>query len=123
MSAVLMFNISPRKADEIRILSIRLNFSCREIAPSEQHLRVCDLLGGSCGTSVPAVKPFSDEMLIMDGFSHPDLNFFLNELIRTGNQISLKAVVTPTNRDWSASFLCSQLIAENREMRSRKKSV
>ena len=119
MSAVLMFNIPDRKAEEIRILSIRLNFSCRDVAPSCQNMLIRDLLDGSAASHSSSGKPFRDGMLVLDGFSHPDLNFLLNELIRTGNQIALKAVVTPVNREWTAAELRSRLIEEDREMNSR----
>lgn len=122
MASVLMFNISDRKTEEIRILSIRLNFTCRVIPPSCQNLRIRDLLDNPATACSSVKKPFREEMLVMDGFSHPDLNFLLNELIRTGNQIALKAVVTPVNREWSAASLYTQLVAENREMHSRRVS-
>ena len=121
MAAILMFNLPDLKAEEIRILSIRLNFACRDVAPSCQNMLIRDLLNGSVAHSSSG-NPFRDEMLVMDGFSHPDLNYLLNELIRTGNQVALKAVVTPVNREWSASFLRSRLIEEDREMHSRGKS-
>ena len=123
MASVLMFNIRDiRKAEQLRILSVRLDFACREIPPDCQSIRICDLLEGqSLGPAVP--QPFTDEMLVMDGFSHPDLNFLLNELIRTGNTITLKAVTTPVNREWTTSLLHARLVAENREMQSRSRGA
>ncbi len=113
-----MFNIRDRKAEEIRILSVRMNFACRDIPQAFQSSLISSLLEGRMEQNT-AGKPFSDEMLVMDGFTHPDLNFLLNELIRTENRIALKAVVTPVNRNWTAAMLHAQLVAENREMQSR----
>ena len=116
MASVLMFNISnPDKVNLIRVLSIRLNFACIAVSPDKQGCLIRDLLDKGGDSCIP-VKPFHDEMLVMDGFSHPDLNFLLNELIRTGLTIRLKAVVTPTNEKWTAGMLHAQLLSEDRAM-------
>ena len=60
-------------------------------------------------------------MLVMDGFDYDNLNFLLNEMIRTGNVIPLKAVTTPTNIRWTVAMLHRQLETENREMKSRSR--
>ena len=115
MPSVLMINLAPEKQNLLQILSIRLNFSCRNVEPAEQAGRISDLLKGK-GLPDPSIRPFHDEMLIMDGFSHPDLDFLLNELIRTGHPIQLKAVTTPTNIGWTVIALHTQLMLEHREM-------
>ena len=116
VASVLMFNISdPEKVNLIRVLSIRLNFACRTVPPDRQGCLIRDLLDRGGDSPVPG-KPFYDEMLVMDGFSHPDLNFLLNELIRTGHTIRLKAVVTQTNEKWTAGMLHAQLLSEDRDM-------
>ena len=118
MASVLMVNLGTEKKNLLRVLSIRLNFSCHEVFPGQQSCMIYDLLAGTAGDA--AVRnPFRDEMLIMDGFTHENLNFLLNELIRTGNTIMLKAVTTPVNVRWSISMLHANLIAENREMHAR----
>lgn len=119
MSSVLLFNISdPEKIKLLQILSIRLNFACRVISPEYQGCTVRDLLDQRFYTR-PAGKCFHDEMLVMDGLDHPDLNFLLNELIRTGHPIRLKAVVTPTNQHWTAAMLHAQLVAEDRTVNKK----
>ena len=116
MATVLLFNISqPDKVNLLQVLSIRLNFYCRIVPPEYQGCVIRDLLDRQCDRSMSG-KPFHDEMLVMDGLSHPDLNFLLNELIRTGLQIRLKAVVTPTNEKWTPAMLHAQLLAEDRMM-------
>ena len=122
MASVLMINLPPEKQDLLRILSFRLNFACRDILPREQFCRICDLLKGTA-PSQPSGKPFLDEMLVMDGFSNQDLNFLLNEMIRTEKTIPLKAVTTPTNLLWTVSMLHTQLVAENRELSRRSREA
>lgn len=118
MASVLMVNLSPEKRNLMSILSIRMNFACREIRPQDQFSRISDILSGNTA-NLNAGKPFRDEMLVMDGFNHEELNFLLNEMIRTGNSVPLKAVTTPTNIRWTVAALHSQLMIENREMTGR----
>lgn len=123
MAAVLMLNLAPEKRNLLLVLSIRLNFVCRDVLPGEQQCRISDLLSGTAPQTHSAGKPFRDEMLVMDGFDHDNLNFLLNEMIRTGNVIPLKAVTTPTNIRWTAAMLHHQLESENREMRIREDRI
>ena len=119
MATVLAFNITdPNKINELNVLSLRLGFVFREIPPDAQRGTIRDLLAGKKVSGKPG---FRDEMMVMDGLSHPDLNFLLNELIRTGHPIGLKAVVTPTNRNWTALMLHTQLVAEHELMKRSNK--
>lgn len=116
---VLAFNIrDDQKISQLNILSIRLNFSLSVIPPERQGCLIRDLLSGAPSSPAP-VRPFRDEMLVMADFDHADLNFLLNELIRTGQRISLKAVATPTNIHWTAVQLHQQLLAEARSMQGK----
>lgn len=119
MPSVLMVNLPEKKRNQLHVLSIRMNFACREILPQEVGCRISDLLKGKADSCAGAGR-FRDEMLIMDGFSGQDLNFLLNEMIRTHNTVTLKAVTTPTNITWTVAMLHAQLTAENREMNSRR---
>ena len=112
-----MFNLPSEKENLLRILSIRMNFTCRDIHPREQSVCISDLLAGK-ETKKTAGTPFRDEMVILDGFPHQDLNYILNEMIRTGNTISLKAVTTPTNTRWTPAILHMHLVSENMRMNS-----
>lgn len=112
MPTVLMLNLTAQKINQIQILSVRMNFACRIIRPEEQSCLISDLLSGSTAKTTTG-KIFSDEMLIMDGFSHKDLNELLNEMIRKNNTVSLKAVTTATNTGWTVSFLHDRLAEEN----------
>jgi len=118
---VLSFNIAdPEKRNELNILSLRLNFSLVPVPPEKQGCLISDLLAGK--DSAPgAFTPFTEEMLVLADFEKEDLNFLLNELIRTGQRVALKAVATPTNRGWTACRLAGQLKAENLAM-ARKSS-
>ena len=114
---VLAFNITDeKKISQLNILSIRLNFSLLAVPPRQQGCLIRDLLSGTPASPAPG-KPFGDEMLVLADFDHADLNFLLNELIRTGQRVALKAVATPTNIRWTALQLHDQLVAEARAMK------
>ena len=120
MARVLAFNVTdPAKKRELQILALRMNFPVITVEREKQGNRIRDLLAGDAPRT-PVPRPFSEEMLVMDGFEHPDLNFLLNELIRTGHPFALKAVVTPTNLEWTASELYLRLKAENLSMQNRR---
>ncbi len=122
MASVLMLNLPPEKRNLLQVLSIRMDYVCRDISPQEQLSRISDLLSGT-PKAMGSGKPFRDEMLIMDGFSHQDLNFLLNEMIRTGHTVSLKAVTTPTNLAWTVIQLHAQLLAESNRLGRRSPEV
>ncbi len=121
MASVLLFNINaPEKIRQLTILSVRLNFSCIVVPSDQQYCLISDLLSGTAGArSVPA---FFDEMIVLEGFGKADLNFLLNEMIRTDTVVPLKAVVTPTNLEWTAAQLHAELRSEHLRMSARRNS-
>ncbi len=121
MAKLLLFNITDSgKRNQLQVLSLRLNFSMIDIPADRQHCRIRDLLSGLTSPVSDPAAPFGDEMLVMNGFESGDLNFFLNELRRTGYPVRLKAVVTETNQFWSAHQLHDTLVAESLTMSQRK---
>ncbi|MBO7662663.1 MAG: DUF3783 domain-containing protein [Clostridia bacterium] len=117
MPKVLAFNIEqPEKVQELSILALRLNYKLITVPCRQQGCLIRDLLDGRDTPPAPGV-PFEEEMLVFYGFEHEDLNFLLNELIRTNRRVALKAVVTATNVEWTASQLYLQLKKENMEMK------
>jgi len=116
MAKLLMFNIRDQhKREEIQALAFRLQARVIEVPPSRQGGTLRELLAGSTAIP-PTTEPFTGEMLVMNGFERGDLDFFLNELRRTGQTVALKAVVTETNQHWPAKLLYRELLAENRAM-------
>ena len=117
MAKVLSFNIKdPEKNNQLNILSIRLNFPLVSVPREQQGCLIRDLLVGKPGVPAPG-RAFDEEMLVLADFDHADLNFLLNELIRTGQRVRLKAVATPTNIGWTSVELYHQLKSEEQSMR------
>ena len=112
MPKLLMFNISdPKKREEMKVLSLQLNYRCMDVPPEKQGNSLRALLM-EMDNGQRGFIPFTEEMLVMNGFPMADLDFFLDELRRTGNSVNLKAVVTETNVSWSALQLHHTLMIE-----------
>jgi len=119
MATLLLFNINDEaKRTAIRLLSIRLGYSVRDVLPEQQNLKISELLSGanSAGTG-PA--PFTDEMMVMSGFSSQDMHTLLDGMRNNGCPVRLKCIVTETNKSWTATRLHRELAAEDRAMRMR----
>ena len=121
MAKLLMFNLQDaRKREQLRVLSIRLDFACIEVPASSQGHTLRQLLSGDTGPC-PAAHPFAEELIVMNGFLNESLDTLLQEMRKSGTTVSLKAVVTATNQFWTADQLAQQLKAEDYAMRQRKK--
>lgn len=119
MATLLLFNIQDReKRTAVRLLSLRLGFAVRDILPEEQNLKISELLSGA-KPAEPNRAPFSDEMMIMSGFSSQDMHALVDGMRENGCPVRLKCVVTKTNQSWTAVRLHKALAAEDQAMRKR----
>lgn len=60
---------------------------------------------------------FTDEMLLMSGFTSAKIDALIKALHKNGvGRIDLKAVVTPTNKDWNSIELYKAVKADHEEM-------
>lgn len=112
---MLCFNISAEKSGKIRLLAMRLCVRIRAVEPAE----FTETLAALCGWEPPAATasadaPFTDEMLVLCNLNGTQLNAFLSGF-RQGQiaPVALKAVLTDTNRLWSAVTLHQELAQEH----------
>ena len=119
MATLLLFNIQDReKRTAVRLMSLRLGFAVRDILPEEQNLKISELLSGGKPSELNR-SPFSDEMMIMSGFSSQDMHALVDGMRENGCPVRLKCVVTETNQSWTAVRLHKALAAEDQAMRKR----
>ncbi len=119
MARLLMFNIRDEaKRNQLKILSLRLSFSCQDVPPEKQGLTLRGILIGQAPADPPSA-PFQDEMLVLNGFVNEDLDFLLQEMRRTHTTVALKAVVTETNQYWTPLQLRNTLITERLSMKGK----
>ena len=114
MTRILLYNIKGEKEMKIRLAAYRLGLTCVSVAPSDFG-RPLGLLLGLPGYAPggEAAEDFPDEMLVMEELSSE----LLDAMRAMGVSVALKAVVTESNRAWSAAALCAELKKEHEAMR------
>ena len=107
---ILTFNLNENRLSKLRFLCMKLGLLVRPV-PAEDF---CQPISALCGLSAPAeaspAEAFPEEMLI---FCHMD-NAQVNRFLQTARQmrfapVDLKAVLTPTNAEWTPVQLCAEL--------------
>lgn len=110
---ILAFNLADVRLSRLRFLCMKLGLVVKPV-PAEDF---CQPISTLCGLSesiqsAPA-EGFSEEMLI---FCHMD-NTAVNRFLQTAKQmrfapVALKAILTPTNAQWTPAQLCAELKQE-----------
>ena len=119
MAVLLLFNIhDEEKRTAIRLLSLRLGYSVLDVLPEQQSMKISELLSGAKPAGQNPIS-FTDEMMVMSGFSSQDMHALLDGMRNNGCPVRLKCIVTETNKSWTATRLHKELIAEDQAMRKR----
>ena len=119
MAVLLLFIIhDEEKRTAIRLLSLRLGYSVLDVLPEQQSMKISELLSGAKPVGQNLI-PFTDEMMVMSGFSSQDMHALLDGMRNNGCPVRLKCIVTETNKSWTATRLHKELIAEDQAMRKR----
>ena len=107
---ILTFNLNENRLSRLRFLCMKLGLLVKPV-PAEDF---CQPISALCGLSEPAeaspAEAFPEEMLI---FCHMD-NAQVNRFLQTARQmrfapVALKAILTPTNAEWTSVQLCAEL--------------
>ena len=114
---VLVYNLDKKKEGALRILCLKLNIRVLSIAPDRyaEPVGVLAGLAAETGTAFTG-EPFRDEMLVMVNFGEKLFNALLQGLRTSRIFIPLKAVLTPTNVQWSSVQLHDELVQEREAM-------
>lgn len=110
---ILTFNLSDARLSKLRFLCMKLGAAVRAVPPEDAGQRIAALCGLAEPEEAPAAEGFPEEMLI---FCHMD-NAQVDRFLKTAKQlrfapVALKAVLTPTNADWTAQRLHAELKQE-----------
>lgn len=104
------FNLNENRLSKLRFLCMKLGVAVKTV-PAEDF---CQPISALCGLSEPVeaspAEAFAEEMLI---FCHMD-NTQVNRFLQTAKQmrfapVALKAILTPTNAEWTPVQLCREL--------------
>ena len=111
---VLFYNLENKKGSALRLLCLKLRIRVRVVKPEEYMMPVGALAGLTESENVLCDQNFQDEMIVMVNFGSKLLNQLLNEM-RAMHQpgVALKAVLTPTNMNWSSVQLHETLLREH----------
>ena len=116
---ILLYNITdPERKRKIKALLLRLKIRARIIEKSAYPDPVGRAAGMDISTADVSVVPpadFDEEMLVFCFFSDALLNQFLAGLRKSGLQIPLKAILTPSNCTWDSYRLHQEISAEHQK--------
>ena len=121
---VLLYNIDSEKGRKLRMLMLRMGMRARVVDKADYGKPV-GLLAGLKDVTVEdpdaEVSDFSDEMMVMRGFTERRLDLFLQSMRREGiERIDYKAILTPVNSRWNSWQLYQELKKEHEQMNSRQ---
>ena len=121
---VLLYNIDSEKGRKLRMLMLRMGMRARVVDKAD-YGKTVGLLAGLKDVTVEdpdaEVSDFSDEMMVMRGFTERRLDLFLQSMRREGiERIDYKAILTPVNSRWNSWQLYQELKKEHEQMNSRQ---
>lgn len=120
---VLLYNIPSGSLECLRVRSAlsEMPINLKEVRPEDMARNLGELAdpvvpGGESipsQSAAPGPEDFSESVLIFCGFNQDRLKLALSHLKEAGaNPSCLKAVMTPTNRDWRFCDLVKELVRE-----------
>lgn len=117
---VLAYGLSAERMAALAGLLEKLGFGWREIQPEQLGLTVEILAGDSLPEYSAFGGPaFPEEALVLCNLSKAELNWLLRELRQASLTVDRKAVLTPTNRNWTFGQLLEEIDREHRQMHAR----
>lgn len=110
---ILTFNLSDARLSKLRFLCMKLGLTVKPVPAEDCTQSIGTLCGLAEHAETTAAEAFPEEMLI---FCHMD-NAQVNRFLQTAKQmrwtpVTLKAILTPTNAEWTPSQLCAELKQE-----------
>ena len=118
MPTLLCYNLTGDRAAKIKFTAMRLKIRICDVAQEDYHQPLA-ALSGRCAKMEGAAgkEDFTDEMLVMAGFS----SALMNQLLQTFRQmkippVPLKAMLTETNGQWDSCRLHREISAEHEAM-------
>ena len=109
---VLLYNCSGPQWSKLRQVFVMQKLRMKAVEPGQYGLPLAQVLEGS-GEPAGVEEEFSDPMLVFCSLTGPQLDRLLGAMKRAKlPPIPLKAVLTPTNREWDSVALHAELCRE-----------
>ena len=107
----------------LELAARRFRLRLRPVSPAELGLTIGALCAGRHAPAAPAAPALLRDAvllpaIVISGLSprDGDLHQFLDEVRRGGAVIPLRAMVTPTSKDWTLEALLQELNAEHKAL-------
>lgn len=125
-SSVLCYNLKgTKKGKQIAMIFGFLGYKVRHVEKEEYMLPVGALAGtgkAEDAASVCAEDGFSDEMLVINAASEDMMDKALFLMRKEGIKIGLKAMLTPSNREWTSIALHDEIQKEHEYMKEMERN-
>ncbi len=117
-----LYNLDNPKGAKIRRMCLPLGVRTKIVPPEAHTLTLEELTGGA--PPLPDGAPgFSDELLLMVGFTSAQMDaLFLGFRRAKIPPVALKAVLTPTNRSWTSVQLHQELCQEHEAVQQGRRA-
>ena len=116
---ILTYNLGAKQF-QMELLCANFHVIIRNIRTEEQSFTINSLLETNTTRPQSNTDIFSDEMIVFCNFSNIFLEHFLQQLRNLNIRISLKAILTPTNKKWSSVELYKELVKEYNALNTKK---
>ena len=119
-SSVLCYNLKgTKKGKQIAMIFGFLGYKVRHVEKEEYHVPIGVLAGADKMEDERPVfegEGFSDEMLVMNAESEEMMDKALFLMRKEGVKVGLKAMLTPSNREWTSTALHDEIQKEHEYM-------
>ena len=120
---ILAFNLNDARLSKLRFLCMKLSILVRDVPAVDFSQPIGALCGLADRAETDAAEAFPEEMLV---FCHMD-NAAVNRFLQTAKQmryapVALKAILTPTNAEWTPVQLCDELKQERQAVMQGEKA-
>lgn len=110
---ILTFHMTADRLAKLRFLCMKLGIALKDVPEEDAGQRISALCGLTPREDAPAAAPVPEEMIVLCHMNDGQVNRFL----QTARQlrlapVALKAVLTPTNAEWSPARLYAELRQE-----------
>lgn len=117
-----LYNLDNPKGAKIRRMCLPLRVRTQMVPPQAHTLTLEELTGGA-EPPADGAPGFSDELLLMVGFTSALMDALFQGFRRAKiPPVALKAVLTPTNRSWTSVQLCQELRREHEAVQQGRRA-
>ena len=118
MKMVLLYNISGKKAIDIKMICHKLRIPFAEVSEEHYGYKLSHILGLNPESAMGEGESFSDEMLYIYNLTNTELDKLLSQLRRKKATVALKAAATETNLNYNSYELYKEISAEHKAMQN-----